>query len=82
MPKKDTDMIDDVLSIYNYAEQKLLGVLAKHADNMTANKQLDQVQAFKKEITNENFVPVIIKEKKDLWDALKTMLRKELKEEE
>ena len=35
---------------------------------------------FKKEITNENFVPVIIKEKKDLWDALKTMLRKELKE--
>lgn len=36
---------------------------------------------FKTEITNENFVPVIIKEKKDLWDALKTMLRKELKEE-
>lgn len=36
---------------------------------------------FKKEITNENFVPVIIKEKKDLWNALKTMLRKELKEE-
>lgn len=36
---------------------------------------------FKKEITNENFVPVIIKEKKDLWDALKTMLSKELKEE-
>ena len=37
---------------------------------------------FKKEITNDNFVPVIIKEKKDLWDALKTMLRKELKEAE
>lgn len=37
---------------------------------------------FKKEIANENFVPVIIKEKKDLWDALKTMLRKELKEAE
>lgn len=36
---------------------------------------------FKKEITNEKFVPVIIKEKKDLWDALKIMLRKELKEE-
>lgn len=35
---------------------------------------------FKKEITNEKFVPVIIKEKKDLWDALKVMLRKELKE--
>lgn len=36
---------------------------------------------FKKEITNEKFVPVIIKEKKDLWEALKVMLRKELKEE-
>ena len=35
----------------------------------------------KKEITNEKFVPVIIKEKKDLWEALKVMLRKELKEE-
>lgn len=33
---------------------------------------------FKKEITSEKFVPVIIKEKKDLWEALKTMLRKEL----
>lgn len=37
---------------------------------------------FKKEITNEKFVPVIIKEKKDLWEALKVMLRKELKEED
>ena len=37
---------------------------------------------FKKEIDNPKFVPVIIKEKKDLWDALKIMLRKELKEEE
>lgn len=37
---------------------------------------------FKKEIDNPKFVPVIIKEKKDLWDALKVMLRKELKEEE
>lgn len=36
---------------------------------------------FKKEITNEKFVPVIIKEKKDLLEALKVMLRKELKEE-
>lgn len=36
---------------------------------------------FSKEISSEKFVPVIIKEKKDLWDALKIMLRKELKEE-
>jgi uncharacterized sporulation protein YeaH/YhbH (DUF444 family) len=35
---------------------------------------------FKKEITDEKFVPVIIKEKKDLWEALKTMLKKELGE--
>ncbi|SFC94129.1 sporulation protein YhbH [Clostridium uliginosum] len=36
---------------------------------------------FDKEIKEENFVSVIIKEKKDLWEALKVMLKKELKEE-
>jgi len=36
---------------------------------------------FQKEIKNKNFVSVIVKEKKDLWDALKLMLSKELKEE-
>ena len=36
---------------------------------------------FKKEITDEKFVSVIIKEKKDLWEALKIMLRKELAHE-
>lgn len=36
---------------------------------------------FSKEIKLNNFVPVIVKEKKDLWDALKLMLCKELKEE-
>lgn len=36
---------------------------------------------FKKEINEKNFVPVIVKEKKDLWEALKLMLSKELKEE-
>ena len=35
---------------------------------------------FNKEIHENNFVSVIIKEKKNLWDALKIMLRKELKE--
>ena len=34
-----------------------------------------------KEIHEKNFVSVIIKEKKNLWDALKIMLSKELKEE-
>ena len=36
---------------------------------------------FEKEIKNENFVSVIVKEKKNLWEALKFMLSKELKEE-
>lgn len=35
---------------------------------------------FGKEINENNFVPVIVKEKKDLWEALKEMLSKELKE--
>ncbi|WP_244833816.1 YeaH/YhbH family protein [Clostridium sp. BJN0001] len=36
---------------------------------------------FADEINSDKFVPVIIKEKKDLWDALKSMLKKELKED-
>lgn len=36
---------------------------------------------FSKEINEENFVPVIVKEKTDLWEALKLMLSKEMKEE-
>ena len=36
---------------------------------------------FKKEIAAENFIPVIVKEKKDLWEALRIMLNNEMKEE-
>ena len=36
---------------------------------------------FNKEIESKKFTSVIVKEKKDLWDALKVMLRKELEEE-
>ena len=36
---------------------------------------------FSKEINKENFIPVMVKEKRDLWDALKEMLSKELGEE-
>ncbi len=36
---------------------------------------------FSKEIKEDNFVSVIVREKKDLWDALKHMLTKELKED-
>ena len=37
---------------------------------------------FSKEVTNKNFISVVVKEKKNLWDALKLMLSKELKEDE
>ncbi|MEG1004056.1 sporulation protein YhbH [Clostridium sp.] len=36
---------------------------------------------FKKEINEDNFTPVIVKEKKDMWEALKVMLSKEMEEE-
>lgn len=36
---------------------------------------------FNKEIDHKNFTSVMVKEKKDLWGALKIMLSKELKEE-
>lgn len=36
---------------------------------------------FEKEINRKNFLSVLVKEKKDLWQALKLMLKKELKEE-
>lgn len=36
---------------------------------------------FSKEIKEDNFVSVIVREKKDLWDALKHMLTKEMKED-
>ncbi|MGL5634364.1 MAG: sporulation protein YhbH [Sarcina sp.] len=37
---------------------------------------------FKNEINQKNFVPVVVKEKKDLWVALKEMLSKELNEDD
>ena len=36
---------------------------------------------FSKEIKSEKFVPVIVKEKKELWDAIKQMLSSGMKEE-
>lgn len=35
---------------------------------------------FTKEVTQKNFISIIVKEKKDLWDALRLMLSKELGE--
>ena len=36
---------------------------------------------FNKEIKRDNFIPVVVKEKKDLWDAIKDMLCQEMREE-
>ena len=36
---------------------------------------------FSREIIRKNFVSIMVKEKKDLWDALRLMLSKELKED-
>lgn len=35
---------------------------------------------FTKEIKNKNFIPMIVKEKKDIWEAIKIVLSEELKE--
>ena len=39
------------------------------------------LERFIKEIKNDKFVPVIVKEKKELWDAIKLMLSSGMKEE-
>ena len=36
---------------------------------------------FSKEIKQKKFVSVVVKEKKDLWNAIKFMLSKELEDE-
>jgi sporulation protein YhbH len=36
---------------------------------------------FTNEIKDKNFISILVKEKKDLWEGIKTMLSKELKEE-
>ncbi|MBE6063105.1 MAG: YeaH/YhbH family protein [Clostridium butyricum] len=67
---KAVKKICDVSNLFGYAEL------------LPSTYTTTMYHKFKKEIDNSKFVPVIIKEKKDLWDALKIMLRKELKEEE
>lgn len=66
------------------AVKKICGVsnMFGYAELLPSTYTTTMYHKFNKEITNKNFVPVVIKEKKDLWDALRTMLRKELKEEE
>ena len=36
---------------------------------------------FNKEISNDKFIPAVVKEKKDLWDVIKIMLSSEMKED-
>ena len=53
----------------------------RYAELLPSTYSTTMYYRFLKEINEENFIPVIVKEKKDLWEALKLMLSKELKEE-
>ena len=59
----------DVSSLFGYAEL------------LPSTYSTTMYYRFDKEIKRKNFVPVIVKEKKDLWVALKDMLSKELNED-
>ncbi|MDR3593213.1 YeaH/YhbH family protein [Clostridium sp.] len=67
-----------VIAVKNICE---ISNMFGYAELLPSTYTTTMYHKFTKEITNENFVSVIIKEKKDLWEALKIMLRKELKEE-
>ena len=58
-----------------------LSNLFGYAELLPSTYSTTMYYRFNKEISRKNFVSVIVKEKKDLWDALKVMLSKELKEE-
>ncbi len=67
-----------VIAVKNICE---ISNMFGYAELLPSTYTTTMYHKFKKEVTSEKFVPVIIKEKKDLWEALKIMLRKELKEE-
>lgn len=52
-----------------------------YAELLPSTYSTTMYHRFSKEINKENFIPVMVKEKKDLWDALKEMLSKELGED-
>ena len=65
------------------AVQKLcdLSNMFGYAELLPSTYSTTMYYRFNKEIKSKNFISVIVKEKKNLWDALKIMLNKELKEE-
>ena len=59
----------------------LSGNMFGYAELLPSTYSTTMYYRFNKEINHKNFASVIVKEKKDLWGALKIMLSKELKEE-
>ncbi|HEY5525001.1 MAG TPA: DUF444 family protein, partial [Clostridium sp.] len=72
---------DNEKAIKAVNELSSLSNIFGYAELLPSTYSTTMYYRFQKEIKNKNFVPVIVKEKKDLWDALKLMLSKELKEE-
>ncbi|HEY5525431.1 MAG TPA: sporulation protein YhbH [Clostridium sp.] len=72
---------DNEKAIKAVNELSSLSNMFGYAELLPSTYSTTMYYRFQKEIKNKNFVPVIVKEKKDLWDALKLMLSKELKEE-
>ncbi|PRR84611.1 sporulation protein YhbH [Clostridium vincentii] len=72
---------DNEKAIKAVSELSSVSNMFGYAELLPSTYSTTMYYRFQKEIKNKNFVPVIVKEKKDLWDALKLMLSKELKEE-
>lgn len=72
---------DNEKAIKAVEELSSLSNMFGYAELLPSTYSTTMYYRFQKEIKNKKFVSVIVKEKKDLWDALKHMLSKELKEE-
>lgn len=55
--------------------------MVSYAELLPSTYSTTMYYRFEKEISRKNFLSVLVKEKKDLWQAIKFMLSKELKEE-
>ena len=72
---------DNEKAVKAVEELSSLSNMFGYAELLPSTYSTTMYYRFQKEIKNKKFVSVIVKEKKDLWDALKHMLSKELKEE-
>lgn len=66
---KAVNNLSDICNIFGYIEL------------LPSTYSTTMYYRFQKEIDKKNFISVAVKEKKDLWNAIKFMLSKELKEE-